>query len=353
MPVQLPDPRRFDAGEKSQLSAAADEAAAASPAQQSSLLRALSKRVSTMLEQEDEQNIRDALRKPSSSQACRWLLQALDAALSPNANAGGVHVRVFAIPVLFVVGGTSSVRIAGTLSDSGEIHTLFESAGALGYCRNFGLSDALASLESIHALPWAALYAASHSDTWEGLARLELPPADIDVVVEKETVHLRFIAGAALSPSDAPEFVEAASDIGRWGISMTKLLGRQLATQGASLLAIPRSPGSVLRAAQEGWFAAREMGFQLFLSNALRSARMSVGEPDVSISACSDETIRIRLTSPFDDLFDQTHVWPLSLSDDFEEIAGSIFTLLDEAKAERVEVVPTIEEVTDTNRTSH
>lgn len=353
MPVQLPDPRRFDAGKKSQLSEAADEVAAAPPAEQKLLLRKLSRHISTMLEQGDEQIVRDALREPSSSQACRWLLQALDTALSPNSNAGGVHVSVFAIPVLFVVGGTSSARIAGTLSDSGEIQALFESAGALGHCRNFGMSNALASLESIQAIPWAALHSVSHSDTWDGLAGLDLPPADINVAVEKETVQLRFIAGAALTPSSAPGFVEAASDIGRWGISMTKLLGRQLATQGASLLAIPRSPGSVLRAAQEGWFAARELGFQLFLSNALRHARLGVGEPDVSISACSDETIRIRLTSPFDELFDQTYGWPLSLSDDFEEIAGSISALLDEAKVERVEVAPTIEEVTDANKTSH
>ena len=134
---------------------------------------------------------------------------------------------------------------------------------------------------------------------------------------------------------------------------MTKLLGRQLTTQGASLLAIPRSPGSVLRAAQEGWFAARELGFQLFLSNALRHARLGVGEPDVSISACSDETIRIRLTSPIDDLFDQTYGWPLVPSDDFEEITGSISSLIDEAKVERIDVIPAIEEVTDANKTSH
>ncbi len=43
---------------------------------------------------------------------------------------------------------------------------------------------------------------------------------------------------------------------------------------------------------------------------------MRIGEPKVTVTACSDQTIRVRLTSPFDDLLDQTYGWPLSPPDD-------------------------------------
>jgi hypothetical protein len=104
---------------------------------------------------------------------------------------------------------------------------------------------------------------------------------------------------------------------------------------------------------QEGWYAARELGFQLFLSNALRQSRTRVGEPDVTISSGSDQAVRIRLTSPFDDLLDQTYVWPLAQTDDLNEIATSISSLLEEVRAERIQVVPAVEDVANAKRVAH
>lgn len=354
MKTQLHDPRKFDNPQASALDCSAAELATAAPAEYQGLLQQLSDRISVMLKSGEESLVRDALRTPSSSQACRDLLAALELALSPKSkDSNAVCVRVFTIPVLIVAGGSTSERIPGVLPDGEEIRALFETAGALGHCRNFGLSNALTALENIDAIPWTTLHLIAHSEYWDGMAALDVAPADIEVEANKEAVHLRFLAGAALTPGDAPDFVESAGDIGRWGIPLTKLLARQLTTQGASLLAIPRSPGNILRATREGWFAARELGFQLFLSNALRQARLRIGEPDVTVSACSDNSIRIRLTSPFDDLLDQTYGWPLTRSDDFETVVNSIFALLSEAKAERIQVVPTVEAAADATRVSH
>ncbi len=325
----------------------------AEDSQRKSALRDLSQRVSTKLEQGEENIVRDALKCPTSLAACRALLQALDLALAPLGRESGVNVRVFALPLLFVVGAASSAIIDGVVSDAEEIRALFESAGTLGHCRNFGLSNALTELGTLETIPWSTLHAIARGDQWGGLAGLDLPPANIAVTANEETVHLRFLVGAALTPGDAPGFLEAAGDIGRWGMMLTQLLGRQFASQDVSLLAIPRLPRSTVLAAQEGWYAAREMGFQLFLSNALRQVRTRVGDPDVTISACSDQYIRIRLTSPFDDLFDQAYGWPLALSDDFDEIVSSIFSLLEEARVERFQVVPAIDDNADMKWKSH
>lgn len=353
MRSQLPDPRRFDSRNKSPLMEAAESVVSAVESQRKSALRDLSQRVSTMLEQGEESIVRDALNRPTSPAACRALLQALDLALAPLGRKSGVNVSVFALPLLFVVGAASSANIDGVIPDTEEIRALFESAGTLGHCRNFGLSNALTELGALESIPWSALHAISRGDQWGGLAGLDLPPADITVTANQETLHLRFLVGAALTPGDAPGFLEAAGDIGRWGMSLTQLLGRQFAAQGVSLLAIPRLPRATLQAAQEGWYAAREMGFQLFLSNALRQARTRVGDPDVTISACSDQSIRIRLTSSFDDLFDQTYGWPLAPSDDFDEIVSSIFSLLKEARVQRFQVMPNVEDITGPKHPTH
>ena len=353
MPNRISDPRRFGQGKKTPLSEAAAEIATASPEAQKPLLSRLSRRLSTMLQQGEEIGIREALRNPPSSSACRALLQALELALAPNDRDGNVSVRIFAIPVLFVVGGAPAARVNGVVPDTGEIRSLFETAGTLGHCRNFGLSNALTDLGSLETIPLSTLYAITRDEQWDGLGGLDLPPADIAVTANQETVHLRFLVGAALTPADAPGFVESAGDIGLWGVSLTQLLGRQLATQEVSLLAIPRPPRGIVGAAQEGWYAARELGFQLFLSNALRQARLSVGDPDVMITTSSDCDIRIRLTSPFDDLFDQTYVWPLAPPDRFDAIENSIFTLLNDAKVEKIEIESKIEQISDEKVARH
>ncbi len=284
MPNRIADPRRFNEGKKSPLSEAAAEIATASTDARKRLLSRLSRRLSTMLEQGEEIGVREALRNPPSSSACRALLQALELALAPNVRDGGVSVRLFAIPVLFVVGGAAAARVNGVVPDASEIRSLFETAGTLGHCRNFGLSNALTDLGSVETIPLSTLYAITRGEQWDGLGGLDLPPTDIAVTANQETVHLRFLVGAALTPADAPGFIESAGDIGLWGMSLTQLLGRQLGTQDVSLLAIPRPPRGIVSAAQEGWYAAREMGFQLFLSNALRQARLRVGDPDVMIT---------------------------------------------------------------------
>lgn len=343
MKKQIPDPRRFSADGDSPLAQAAGEVARAPAASSQSLLADLAAQVSALLESGNEALVREVMRTPSSPQVCRALQAALDFALAPLRAGGEVGLQVFAIPVLFVTGATSARRIPGILSDSEAIRTLFEQSGVLGHCRNFGLSNALAAMDSVEAIPLRRLHTIARVQSWEGLNAIDLQPAEISVQPRQESVDLRFICGAALTAANAPAFVESAGDIGRWGMALTRELGRQLALPDVSVLAIPRPPMSLVRAVATGWFAARELGFQLFLSNALRQARTRIGEPDVTISAAPDNIVRIRLTSPFDEGLDQTYGWPLSPCDDLDAVGNSIFSLLDEARVERVAVMATVD----------
>ena len=108
-------------------------------------------------------------------------------------------------------------------------------------------------------------------------------PAPIALRGGPETVHLRFLVGSALAAPGADLLRDA--EVGKWGMPLAQALGRQLATPGTSVLALPRAPQSLVHAVRQGRAAQREVGVQVFAANAIRKLRASVGEPTAVISA--------------------------------------------------------------------
>ncbi len=313
-------------------------AASDSPASQHNIRAALGREIAELLAKEEESDIRAAAGGILSPAHSRLFLEALDRALAPPLAAGGVQTRLFAIPVLLIAGGEAGSVLPCVVPDIAELTRLFETAGALGRAKNFGFSNALTSLGSLEALPWSTLYRVAQGDGPAGIAGLDLPPTDVLLRSNDEQIDLRFLAGAAVAPADAPGFVESAADVGRWGMSFTQALGRQLSGHGVSVLPIARPPMSPLRAARAGRFAHAELGFQLFLSSALRRARMRFGDPEVTVAALGDASIRVRLASPFDPSFLEEYRWPLGPADDLVEVSDSLFGLLAEVRLDRIEV---------------
>lgn len=333
----IPDPRVY---------ALADETTAvalASPATQHENSHKISARIEEFLSNGDEASVRAALSKPVSRAAGEALFGALERVLAPLPQSVGVQTRLFAIPVLIVTGG-AAVTISAVVPDIAQIANVFEKVGALGHARNFGFSNALTSLDSLEGVSWARLHRTATGEMGADISEFDLPPANIVCDKRNEAVHLRFLAGAMVTPADAPGFVETGADIARWGMAFTRALTSQLAVDGVSLLTIPRPPAGFLRAARVGRHTAIELGLQLFLSNALRQARTRTGDPDVTVASYSDATVRVHLTSVFDDLFDQTYVWQLSPLDDIDQVADSIFSLLAECHLDRVEVVEAVQD---------
>jgi len=337
----LPDPRRNKPApglEKSRLAALFEE----SPAPQQGRMSALREEIVRLLAEDAESQIRAAAAGALSPEHGRLLLEALDAALAPLTTAG-VRVRVFAVPVLLVAGGSAGSILPGVLSDLAEVTRLFEATGALGKARNLGFSNALTSLASLEAVPWRTLYRIAQGNGPADIVGLDLPPADLSLLSDGgEQVDLRFLTGAAVGPAGTASFLESAGDIGRWGMKFTEAVSRQLSPHGATVLAIPRPPMSLIRAMQAGRFAHAELGLQLFVGNALRRARMRFGDPEVTVAAHADASVRVRLTSPLDDSFVEEYRWPLSPADDLAEVSASIFGLLADVRLERVAVLDTV-----------
>jgi len=163
-------------------------------------------------------------------------------------------------------------------------------------------------------------------------AQRELAPAAIELTEPGESVHLRFLVGAAIAPASEPSFVETASNIGAWGMALTRALAAQLSQPGIEVLPLPRPPLDLLRSAHAGRVAQLEAAFSLFVSNAVRRFRGATGDPATVISAHDDSEIRVSFSSMFDDTMVEGFRWPLHPLDAIDSIVGSIASLLAECR---------------------
>ena len=341
----LPDPRRYVPFSSNLLVSLAQKALRQSSAMQhGKATENLRDAIAKALRSGDDPLIEQAIAESTSHAVFRMLTVTLDAALKTPGEAA-LHLRIFAIPILVVTGGLGPRVLPGVVADVAELKKLFEMHGLLGPMKNFGLSGALVSAGGLAALKPSAVYRRSRETGQENLPPLDLPPEEIRIAGTEEEVHLRFLTGVSVTSADAPGFTETAGNIGAWGMPFTRALAAQLGQPGLSLLPIPRPPMSHLQAIEAGKFAAGELGFQLFLSTALRKFRSRVGEAEAAVAACADGSVRIRLSSPFDASLSQEYAWALQPGDDMAAVGSGIFSLLAECRVTNVQVAETIQPV--------
>lgn len=337
----LPDPRSYaasDADPLARLAAAAAEAGSA--LQQSGPGRDLLDEVRQRVREANDQALQQALDAVGDWRARALLESAIDVALRFPENAVGV--RVFAFPLLLVAGGKDAGRIAGVVPDTAALSEILQAHGAWGQSRNVGLGNVLAQCSAIERLRPSTIYAWARGDE-TAPPLLDVEPADILLDTADEQVHLRFLLGAAVTPRDAPDVVETASNVGAWGMGWTRALASQLAQPGLSLLPMARPPLPLRAALAAGRFAWREAQFQLFLSRELRDLRARVGEPEVAVAAFADGSVRISLATPFEATPPAQFRWPLEPGDDLEAVGSSILGLLSDCRLDRVDVLPEVQ----------
>jgi hypothetical protein len=258
-------------------------------------------------------------------------------------------MTVFALPLAIVAGlddpQAASVPLPGTLSDAGAIVALLREHDALSGNRTFALVNALAGAASIDIAALPSLL------SWRSLAEKdgaptprEVPPAPILVAAGEARVHLRFLIGSALAAPGVD--LLADSGTGKWGIPLTRELGRQMTPQGVSLLVLPQAPQRLCAALARGRAMQREVSAQLFASNAIRHLRASAGEPVAVVSAhrahdapCGGE-LRVSLSSVFDSASAQGFRCPLYPSDSVREVAEMLIALMRDCRVPEVRVLP-------------
>jgi len=294
-----------------------------------------------LLAQGDAEAIRSALDGAWPEASARTLVEALDQAINATRHddESGLLARVFLLPILFVSGGKAPARVSGVVPDIGAVTGLLKDAGALGPVETFGLSNALGTFEAARAVSPVRLFELVRNLDPATTTEL-LAPADLEIDSADEEVHLRYLAGASLTPTDMPMFLERAGQVGRWGMSLSHLLARQLGEEGLSLLPLPRAPRPWFTALEEGRFAREELAFNLFATGAIRRIRTQTGDPEAEIAACDDGTISVELTSPFDPMLRHSHAWKLSAADDLGRVELSIRDLLRDCRVEKVTIQP-------------
>jgi hypothetical protein len=228
------------------------------------------------------------------------------------------------------------------LDDANALAALLREHGALDGNQSFALANVLVNAATLDLARLPELLA------WRTLAPTTtnarvLPPAPIALSAGPESVHLRFLTGSAMA-APAADLLRHA-EVGQWGIPFTQGLGRQLAAPGTSVLALPRVPQSLLQALRTGRAAQRDVGMQIFASNAIRKLRASVGEPTAVISAHrapdapDGGELRLSLSSPFDPRAAEGFRCPLYPLENVGDAVASMTELLAQCRVTDVRIV--------------
>ena len=345
-PRQFPDPRAATV-ESARLHALAAQSQAAQGAEATGLDRRITEMLAELLSPGGGQRLADALASAPSAAIHRHLWRLLTQCERGSGGEDALGVTVFALPLVIVAGiegeQAAQATLAGVLHDPAGLGQILRLHGALAGNQTLALANALVATHAIdipqlpEIMSWRALPLAT------AMTR-SVAPAPIVLQGGPESVHLRFLLGGAIAAANARLLDQ--SHMGAWGMPLAQALARQLAVPGVSLLALPRAPQTLLQAVREGRAAQREVGAQLFASNAIRKLRAAVGEPTAVISAhrAPDATgggeIRLSLSSPFDPREAEGLRCPLYPLDRVGDVVAMLTELLRECRVTDVRVIP-------------
>jgi hypothetical protein len=352
MPIDIGDPRLFptraEAAHVPLLALAEAALAATAPARAQDIDRTLTRAVLDLLESGEASLLAEAIAGAPSPAIARALWRCLIAAWSPTwRESGKIAATLFALPVVVVAaqepGATPAMAaLPAELGDTRRLVRILAEHGALRGNQAFALASALVATDVIDVARLGGLLARQRLGTEVGVA--DYPPAPIALQPGQPTVHLRFVMGSALAAPHAD--LLAATDAGGWGMPLALELARQLSAPGVSVLALPRLPQSPPAALLQGRIAQREVGAQLFASNAIRRLRASVGEPVGVISAhrCPGAPgggeLRLSLSSVLDARQAEGFRCPLFPTDRAEDVGGMLYELLRDCRVSDVRVLP-------------
>jgi hypothetical protein len=262
----------------------------------------------------------------------------------------GLAVTVFALPLVVVTGletTSGDTTLPAVLAAPQQLAGILQQHGALSGNKTFALADALVAAEAIdiprlpELLAWQRLPDIEASGA--ALPMRALAPAPLTLAPGREGVHLRFLVGWGVAKPGADLLADA--EVGAWGLPLARELSRQLAIPGASVLALPRAPNRPLPAVWQGRVAQREVGAQIFASNAIRKLRASVGEPVAVISAHRTSDVpeggelRLSLSSPFAPRDAQGFRCPLHPLDRIGDVVTMLTRLLADCRVTDIRVL--------------
>jgi hypothetical protein len=357
--IDIADPRVYSAAtgsaQESLIRLAEASLAASSASRADEIDRTLVTALAGHLLADDAMCLADLFTAASSASVARHLWRSLiDAWRAASAAEGdGVVATLFALPIVVVAGATSNPTepaanvlggdLAGVLDEPDRVATLLREHHVLGGNLSFALAAPLVAADALDIPRLPTLLAWQKLPSSDGTVAREVRTTPMVIHPDQESVHLRFLIGTAIGASGMNLFSDKGG--GEWIMPLAQELSRQLATTGLSVLALPRPPQDPLLALQHGRAAQREVGAQLFASNAIRRFRARVGEPSAVISAhrCGAAPgggeLRLSLSSPFDPRQAEGFRCPLFPPDRAGDVATMLLDLLRDCRVTDVRVV--------------
>lgn len=257
-----------------------------------------------------------------------------------------LRMTLFAMPVVIVTAAdgkpVAPVALPGVVDDiAGKVAILREHRALAGN-ENFALGNALVAADAL-ALEHLPALLALRAMPAAATPPPALEPAPITVNSATETVHLRFLVGTALAAPAADPLRDAT--VGKWGIPFAAAMARDIGAAGVSVLALPRAPQGLVSAVWQGRVAQREVGAQLFASNAIRRLRASVGEPQAVLSVHGPldgggGEVRLSLSSPFDPREAEGFRCPLLPQDRVDDVVKMLTDLLRDCRVDSIREMP-------------
>jgi hypothetical protein len=357
--IEIADPRVYSAptgpAQESLIRLAEASLAASSASRADEIDRTLVSALAGHLHADDAMCLADLFTAAPSASVARHLWRSLiDAWRAASAAEGdGVVATLFALPIVVVAGATSNATepaanvlggvLAGVLDEPERAATLLREHHVLGGNLSFALAAPLVAADALDIPHLPTLLAWQKLSSSDGSVAREVRTTPMVIDPNQESAHLRFLIGTAIGASGVNLFSDQGGGV--WIMPLAQELSRQLAATGLSVLALPRPPQGPPLALQHGRAALREVGAQLFASNAIRRFRARVGEPSAVISAhrCAAAPgggeLRLSLSSPFDPRQAEGFRCPLFPPDRAGDVATILLELLHDCRVTDVRVV--------------
>lgn len=351
----MADPRipatSIDAAQAPLIDLAQARLAATSEARAAEISRALAVAVAKRLQSDQAMLLADTIAAAPSVPLARQLWRGLIDAWAVASRAGaGVAANLFALPIVVIAASdpgagnvVSTASIAGLLPETARLAAIMREHGALAGNQTFGFCNSLVAADAIDVPRLSELLAWQDLSEGAGAGERALPPAPIAVLPGQQGVHLRFLIGTALGANHTD--ILASATLAGWAMPFARELARQLAAPGLTLLALPRPPQSPPAAWQQGNAAQREIGAQLFASNAIRKLRATSGEPTAVLSAHRAAAapgggeLRLSLSCPFDPRTAEGFRCPLFATDRAGDVAAMLVDILRDCRVADVRVL--------------
>lgn len=319
MSLNLKDPRQFSAvypDSNILINQALQDLAV--PASDNRLMVAL---ISDLLKQSQDQILSVAYNLAPSQAIADYIWHSLQQALNePEQNE---LTKLFAFPVVLVVGSTEQVTLANAINQVQLEELLLRKQVLVNSTPSF-ISGKLYDLEGIARLRPSNLFNfitdVTTVDTWNE----ELISAK-PIINLGEGVHLRFLVGVSrFEKGQAAGLI--AANYAQLGLELLQLISAYLSQANATIFPIPFPPCALSEAAVIGEYYRNEINVSLRLSNLVKKLRLDGKYPELKLSS-QKNNLQIEVWLSNAEQPEEILIWSLQRADDFAKISQTLAAL--------------------------